>query len=87
MVAFPGTGPIATSCSVTRSSPANTARNVAAAAGSGSKEMIRASGWHRLRNQGKLPAVRTNVHHGAAVEPGKNPPMLHPGRNAVAQQP
>ena len=38
-------------------------------------------------NQGKLPAVRANVHHGAAIEPGKDPRMLHPGRNAVAQQP
>ena len=87
MVAFPGAGPIATSCNVTRSSPANTARNFAAAAGSGSKEMTRAFGMALPRHQGKLPPVRANVHHGAAIEPGKNPRMLHPGRNAVAQQP
>ena len=38
-------------------------------------------------NEGKLPAVRANVDHGAAIEPGKNAFMLHPRPNAMAQQP
>ena len=57
MVAFPGTGPIATSCNVTRSSPANTARNFAAAAGTGSKEMTRACEWHCLATRANCPRL------------------------------
>jgi hypothetical protein len=32
-----------------------------------------------------LPTVRAYVHHGSAIEPGKYPFMLYPGRNAVAE--
>ena len=39
IIAFPGASPIDASCSVTRSSPANTLRSFAAAVGNGSKTM------------------------------------------------
>jgi hypothetical protein len=41
--------------------------------------------WHALScNKGKLPTIRANVDHRAAIETGKNPRMLHPGRDTVA---